>query len=406
MGWSTEHHPRTDALESCVTCGLCLPVCPTFRITGDESASPRGRLAAMTIVDAGHAEVDERFGEVMSLCLQCRACETACPSLVPFGEAMEGARAEVQAQVPPRGSRIKKFGLTTVLRSRFMLRLMTIGAALFQRIGVLKRLPVLGVQAKGLRRLPLPVRSAAGGSWGAGDDERPVAMLLSGCVSDVWFSPVHAATVEVLVAAGYRVEAPAGQTCCGALAAHGGFATEADEMAETNIEAFASADVVVADVAGCGAHLRTYQRLGARGSDLAAKVRDIDEVIAEAVGDGRLPTLDPRDEDVAIQDPCHLEHGQHANTAVDKVIAAAGYRPVPIDRGGLCCGAAGVYQLEHPEMSSELGERKAAAFGAAGIAIVASANAGCEMQLRRYLDDGVRVVHPVELYAEALRRRR
>jgi glycolate oxidase iron-sulfur subunit len=201
----------------------------------------------MTVVDNGLAPVDERFGDIMSLCLQCRACETACPSLVPFGEAMEAARSEVQAQAPERGSRMKRFVLVTVLRSRVMLRIATIAAALLSRVHLLRFLPVVGRQARSLRPIPLPVPSAAGGSWGEAGN--PLAILLSGCVADVWFTPVHAATIEVLVAAGYRVEAPAGQTCCGALASHGGFAKDAEKMARTNIAVFRDAEVVVADVA-------------------------------------------------------------------------------------------------------------------------------------------------------------
>jgi glycolate oxidase iron-sulfur subunit len=356
----------------------------------------------MTVVDNGLAPVDERFGDIMSLCLQCRACETACPSLVPFGEAMEAARSEVQAQAPERGSRMKRFVLVTVLRSRVMLRIATIAAALLSRVHLLRFLPVVGRQARSLRPIPLPVPSAAGGSWGEAGN--PLAILLSGCVADVWFTPVHAATIEVLVAAEYRVEAPAGQTCCGALASHGGFAKDAEKMARTNIAVFRDAEVVVADVAGCGAHLKAYGRFGDAGEAVAAKVRDIDEVVAEAVADGRLPALPVTGIPVAIQDPCHLEHGQRANLAVDAVVAAAGYTPVPVDRGGLCCGAAGTYQLEHPEMSETLGKQKAASLANADIKLIVSANAGCELQLRRYLDDGFTIKHPIELYAEAYKK--
>jgi glycolate dehydrogenase iron-sulfur subunit len=355
----------------------------------------------MTVVDTGLAPVDERFRDIMSLCLQCRACETACPSLVPFGEAMEATRFEVQAQIPERGSKLRRFVLVTVLQSRVMLRIATIGAAILSRLRLLTLIPVVGKQAASLRRIPLPVTSAAGGSWGEAGN--PLAVLLSGCVADVWFSSIHAATIEVLVAAGYRVEAPKSQTCCGALASHGGFADDAEKMARTNVVAFRNAEIVVADVAGCGAHLKAYGRFGEEAALIAAKARDIDEVIAEAVTDGRLPKLPPTGEPAAIQDPCHLEHGQRANLAVDAVVTAAGYTPVPVDRGGLCCGAAGTYQLEHPEMSETLGKQKAALLTDAGITLIASANAGCEMQLRRYLNKNYTIKHPVELYATALR---
>lgn len=265
---------------------------------------------------------------------------------------------------------------------------------------MLTRLPVVGSQTKGLRRLSVPVRTAAGGSWGPRNG--PVAALLTGCVADVWFSDVHKATIEVLIAAGYRVEAPSSQTCCGALASHSGFADEAKKMAGSNISAFTSADVIVTDVAGCGAHLKSYSRFGDGGAELVAKVRDICEVIAEAVADGRLPSFPSTDVEVGIQDSCHLEHGQRVHTAVDVVVEAAGFKAVPVDRGGMCCGAAGIYQLEHKQMADQLGKAKADLVATAGITTIVSANAGCEMQLRRHLDVGYSIEHPVELYARRL----
>ena len=219
-------------------------------------------------------------------------------------------------------------------------------------------------------------------------------MLVSGCVADVWFSDVHQSAIDVLVSAGYRVEVPKQQTCCGALAAHSGYAPDTETMARVNITAFKDADVVVTDVAGCGAHMESYGRYGAEGAELAGRVRDIDDLVAELISKGEL----------AIQDPCHLEHGQKVHTTVDAIVDAAGYTPVPIDRGGLCCGAAGVYQIAHKDASEELGRAKAATVESTAASIVVSANAGCEMQLRRYLGPEHRVMHPIELYAEAVQR--
>jgi glycolate oxidase iron-sulfur subunit len=175
-------------------------------------------------------------------------------------------------------------------------------------------------------------------------------------------------------------------------------------MAAVNIAAFKNADVVVTDVAGCGAHMESYGHYGEEGADLADRVRDIDDLVAELIAKGDLPVLEPTGVAVAIQDPCHLEHGQKVHTTVDVIVAAAGFEPVPIDRGGLCCGAAGLYQIAHKDVSEELGVAKAAMVGHTDASIVVSANAGCEMQLRRYLDSDHRVMHPIELYAEALQR--
>ena len=384
MVWVTSHPPGRIDLDSCVTCGLCLPVCPTYRLTGDESASPRGRLAAIDAVDTGVADIDERFGEIVDFCLQCRACETACPSLVPFGQIIESATAEVTAQSPRRGARLRQFAVTTALTAPTLLRAGSIAIGVAQRIGM---------PSRGLRRIPLPQRSARGGSWGP--DGAPTATLFVGCVADAWFSDIHKATIEVLVAAGYRVDAPSSQTCCGALAAHDGYIGAADGMADENRASLRDVDVIIVDVAGCGAHLKGDPEFG-------HKVRDISEVVAAAIEDGRLPTLPANGEKVAVQDPCHLEHGQGIIDEPRVVLRAAGYEVLDADLGGLCCGAAGTYLIDHPDTSDELGRRKAASVVATGAVLVSSANAGCEMQLRRFLDAGYDVRHPVELYARRL----
>ena len=384
MAWLTADPPARIDLDTCVTCGLCLPVCPTYRLTGDEAASPRGRLTAIDAVDQGLAEVDERFGEIIDFCLQCRACESACPSLVPFGRIIGQATAEVTARTTSVDSRVRRFAVTTALTTPLFLRSVSIAMGLGQR---------LGVPGRGLRTVHLPQRSARGGRWGP--EDAPTATLFIGCVADAWFSDVHKATIEVLAAAGYQVDAPSAQTCCGALAAHDGFVGQADEMAISNRAALRDADVIVVNVAGCGAHLKDDPELGHR-------VRDVNEVVAAAIEDGRLPTLESNGLRVAIQDPCHLEHGQGIIEEPRAVLRAAGYEVVDADPEGLCCGAAGTYLIDHPNTSETLGRSKAAVVGSTGAMLVASANAGCEMQLRRFLDDGYVVRHPVEIYATCI----
>lgn len=393
MAWVTTHPPLRVDLDACVTCGLCLPVCPTYRLTGDETASPRGRLAAIDAVDTGVIAVDHRFGEIVDFCLRCRACETACPSLVPFGEIIERASAEIVAQMPSTVSSIRRFAVTTALTNPAILRSGAIAIGAAQRIGLAKVARRVGLPTDGLRKIPIPHRSARGGSWGSADAR--VATLFVGCVVDAWFSDIHKATIEVLLAAGYRVEAPAAQRCCGALAAHEGLVDDAARMAVSNRRALASADVIIVNVAGCGAHLKADPEIGGR-------VRDITEVVAAAIEDGRLPALPTNGERVAVQDPCHLEHGQGIVEEPRTVLEAAGYEVLDADPGGLCCGAAGMYLLDHPDTSTELGRRKAEAVEATGATLVASANAGCEMQLRRFLGAGYEIRHPVELYAKNL----
>jgi len=216
-----------------------------------------------------------------------------------------------------------------------------------------------------------------------------------------WFPDVHDATIHVLERAGYTVEVPASQTCCGALAAHDGDTADAVRMAERNAAAFTGFDLVVADAAGCSAHLREYARWA--GPAWSTEVADVTRVVAEAIGEGRLPQLPTGRGPVAIQDPCHLRHAQKVVDEPRLIVQAAGYEPVEIDPDGLCCGAAGVYSIERPAAAAELGARKADQIRAAGASIVASANPGCEMQLRAFLDPWFEVRHPVELYSQALR---
>jgi glycolate oxidase iron-sulfur subunit len=217
---------------------------------------------------------------------------------------------------------------------------------------------------------------------------------------DPWFSEVHVALIQTLRLAGYRVVAPKEQTCCGALAAHEGAAYDAAVMAKRNVSAFAGCDVVVADAAGCSAHLKGYGHWG--GESLAPIVLDATELVASLIADGSLPTLDQDHGPVAVQDPCHLRHAQRVVEEPRMILRAAGYDPIEIDSHGMCCGAAGAYQLKHLEASQELGRTKAEQVLESAAPIVASANPGCEMQLRSYLGDVVRVAHPVELYWEAV----
>jgi len=404
MTWVTEFAPTTTELNACIDCGLCLPVCPTFRVTGDESASPRGRIAAMRAVDRGVVGVDERFAEVMDLCLQCRACEVACPSLVQFGRLMEGARAEVTAQVPDWRSVATRtvFGRAVASRSTVVALSWLVGV--LQRTNLATALPGIAKKVTALRPVPLPVPITAGHEWLPDGEPVGTVAFLAGCVMDQWYSAVHVAVIQVLRTAGYRVVAPADQSCCGALAAHEGAAYDAAKMAARNVEAFAAYDLVVVDSAGCSSHMKGYDHWAEGGAELASRVVDANEFIAALIGEGSLPAISGGTTPMAIQDPCHLRHAQGIVDEPRSILRAAGYESIEIDPAGTCCGAAGAYQLSHPEMSEELGRQKGAQVEATGLTRVASANPGCEMQLRTFLADGFDVVHPIELYWEAISR--
>lgn len=393
MGWTTPWAPTAAELDACVECGLCLPHCPTFRLTGDETASPRGRLNAMAAVSAGILPLDRTVAGVFQFCLQCRACEAACPSLVPFGRAMEGARAEVAAVIS--GSRMRRRLAGRWVGRRRLVAAVTNLAALGQRFGAARWLPGrLGRGLRGMRRLSLRTHSRVGTVAAPAGESRGTVGLLAGCVMDPWFDGVHRALTAVLLAAGYRVVVPTGQTCCGALAAHEGLPEAVTAMGDRNRSAFAGVDLVVVAAAGCSAHLAAHP--------IGAPVEDAVVTVARLLDEGRLPVAEPDGRRVGVHDPCHHRQAQRIVAAPRTIVRAAGHDPVELDPDAMCCGAAGLWSLGHPAESGRLGRRAADTVVATGVATVVSANPGCEMQLRAHLGAQIRIAHPVEVYAAAV----
>ncbi len=404
MPFSTQFAPTSQEVGSCIECGLCLPACPTFRITGLETASPRGRLTAMSAVLAGQA-IDETFTEMMDGCLQCMACETVCPAFVPFGRAMEGAKAEIAVARNSMSIRIRRLILGRFLAWRAVVRLATAAAAVLQRTRMSVLIPkALRSGFRSLRPLPIWSSSRVGRTskpLGEGRSRGTVGLMV-GCVMDPWFGQVNDVATRLLNMAGYVVVTSAEQSCCGALAAHDGSAQDARRLAHRNASAFGAVDMVAVTSAGCGAHMKQYEHWTEGGDIFAAKVRDITELVADAIDKGWLPTVDRIAGPIAIQDPCHLRHAQRVVDEPRMILQAAGHEPIEIDSTGTCCGAAGVYSVLQPELSGRLGVQKAEQVRAAGPRIVASANPGCEMQLRQHLGEGYQIAHPIEFYADAI----
>jgi glycolate oxidase iron-sulfur subunit len=384
-----------DDLVSCVSCGLCLPHCPTYRVTGEESASPRGRIAAMRAVDAG-APADRAFTEFMDLCVQCRGCEAACPSSVPFGRLMAGARQALAdaGGYQPWWRRVG-YGL---LGHHRLLVVMSRAAAVAQRLHLVPRragLPRLPMRQPGLRLAPRPPGAEAD------------AWLFRGCVMDAWMRPVHQAAVHVMEAAGAAVAVPGpGGACCGALHEHAGLIQSARDLATRVMASMPGDAPIVVDSAGCGAAMKDYGHLlgTSEAAAFAARVQDFSEWLAPRLT--ALPAPRPAGgrataSTVAVQDPCHLRHVQRAAGAVRTVLEPY-YSLVELDDEGLCCGAGGVYATLHPEMARPIRDRKLATIARAGGDVVASANPGCALWL---IDAGLSVRHPAELVAEAIRGR-
>ena len=395
-------NPTQAQLDACVTCGLCLPHCPTFRLTGDEVASPRGRIAAMGAIASGQLPSDETYAEMMSFCLGCRACEAACPSLIPFGQMMVGAREQLAVDQPSLIGRLRRFAVGRMLNWKWLIALVTSGIGVLQKLRIVSLLPKKLRLARGLRPQRVFPHSVVGVHDNAPAEPAGSVALLAGCIMDEWFPAVHDATRGVLQMAGFEVHSPERQQCCGALAAHEGAGDAARRMARRNVEAFAGYDYIVSDAAGCSAHLKEYGDWVDGGEAVAERTRDITEFVAELITAGRLPRSEQTRGEVAIQDPCHLRHGQRIVQQPREIVRAAGYTPIELDPDGLCCGAAGLYMVYEHDTAEELGKRKAGWVKATGLNTVVSANPGCEIQLRAHLGSGYRVMHPIELYWEAL----
>ena len=393
-GWLPgDDHPSDADLASCVACGLCLPHCPTYRLTGEESASPRGRIAAMRSVAEGTAVLDDTFTSFMDLCLSCRACEEVCPSHVPFGRMMERARVQVEPLRTRRARFLRWLGLDVVLPRKSVLWV-AIAVQPLARPFLPKRIRMLVPKGAALLR-SLPRATPAIGA------QRGTVALLAGCVQDRWFREVNLATIRVLSRNGWRVVVPRAQRCCGALPAHYGRLGTARRLARANARAFAGADRVVVNAAGCGAHMKDYADL-MEGVELP--VRDLMEFLHE---EGLREEPGSLEATVAYHDACHALRAQRIREQPRAVLGQiAGLTIAEIPGGDRCCGAAGLYNVLEPAMSSDLRREKTEAIAATGATTIASANPGCSMQIAAGLAElGVRaeVVHPVQLLDRAYR---
>ena len=403
--------PLADAragLDNCVHCGFCLQACPTYVVLEDENDSPRGRLLLMrSLLEGSLSPDDESVRGHLDRCLGCRACETACPAGVPYGHLLEATRATLTARHPlPIGARM----LLALFARPWFLRI-ALGLGRFAR--ALRLGAVLGRVLPGrygfavhmLEATRVPLRRRA--------YEPPPATsgatfaILEGCVMQGLYAETNRATRRTLVVNGYRpIEAP-GQRCCGALHAHAGDLAGARRLAQRNVDAFerSGAEYVVSNAAGCGAMLKEYGQLfegedgdwAARGARIAARARDVSELLASA---GPVPggALDAR---VTYDAPCHLLHAQRVSAPPLKVLAAIpGLTLVPLADADYCCGAAGIYNLLEPDTSASVLAPKLEHIAKTKADLVTTGNPGCLMQIGaglRRSGSRARTVHPVDL---------
>jgi Fe-S oxidoreductase len=365
-------------------------------------------------VAEGRIPLAGTVAEEAQLCLGCRACETACPAGVEYGSLLEHTRAAVDAENLREGlpKKIETLALRQLVPRPGRLHWAMNALALVQRLG-LDRLarPLLPKRLREMHALlpAIPPGSERGrlpALTSADGERRGRVAVFEGCIMPEMFGRVNAATVRVLAACGLDVASPKGQGCCGALQAHSGDLEFARALARTNLSAFDpdDFDALVVNSAGCGASLREVdQWLPGDGDALAAKVRDVSEVIVEA---GIPVHLRRMEGTVCYDDPCHLVHGQGVSAPPRALLEAIpGLEIVQHDDPGSCCGAAGIYNLTQPEMSRTVLSRKMDALEALDPDYIATGNPGCMMQLATGARErGLRaeVVHPVELLDRAL----
>ena len=411
---TSEHWPAIyERTLDCVHCGLCLQTCPTYRETGREISSPRGRIYLLRAVAENRASLGDVISDEAYLCLGCRACETACPSGVKFGSMIELARAEIDRSGLRRGwaFRLERWALRDLVarprRLSFAISLLRAVQVLrFDRLfaGLLpetwRELCVLAPRVPpASERKPLPAFTPALG------ERRGRVALFVGCVMPELFGAINAATVRVLSRNGFDVVVPESQGCCGALHAHTGDLEFARGLARRNLVAFSAAgfDAVIVNSAGCGAVLRELETwLEGEGDSLSSRVRDVSEFL-DAVG--LRPPSARIESTVCYDDPCHLVHGQRVDAAPRRLLEQIpGIELRRHDDPAGCCGAAGIYNLTHRAMSRAVLDRKLESLVAADPDYIATGNPGCLMQLRGGAAAArlrAEVVHPIELLDRA-----
>lgn len=413
--------PDDDLLRDCVHCGMCLPTCPTYRLTGQEASSPRGRLWLMKSVGDGRLSLlDPEFDEQMYQCLNCRACEAVCPSGVQYGPLVEASRSQLeQHRKRPLWQRLARgtalsWPFQDVKRMRAGVNALRFYqksgvSALLRRSGLLRR-----IRLEDLERMVPPISEApmipGKETW----QPRHVtgkAHVFNGCVMGSMFSNVNRATGRVLAHNGYATDVPEAQQCCGALFSHTGMLDEARKLARTNIDAFERAGdgPIVVNAAGCGSALKEYPHLlkddphyAERAQAFSQRVKDVSELLA--LRELAAPTSRVEGT-VTYQDPCHLAHAQRISAQPRQLLMQVpGLKLVEMKEASLCCGSAGIYNIIRRQMADDLGDRKAQHILETHADQVVTANPGCHMQLRTSLirnGEEKPVRHIVEILDEA-----
>jgi glycolate oxidase iron-sulfur subunit len=417
------HHPPSKAIiETCVHCGFCLPVCPTYVLWSEEMDSPRGRIYLIQLASEGAATINPQWVGHFDSCLGCMACMTACPSGVDYGKLIEATRAQIERNHKRSiGEKLYRRFIFALFTRPDRLRILRFPLLAYQKSGLqtlVRNTGVLKLLPKNLRTMEallpkLPAsESIARVTPAQGPKRRRVGLLL-GCVQREFFPQVNTATVRVLAAEGYEVVAPPEQPCCGALLVHAGEGEAAIALARRTIDAFerAGVDTIVTNAAGCGSNVKEYGHLlrddqehAERAKNFASKCRDVTQLLEEQEPRAQRNPLPMR---VAYHDACHLQHAQGVRQQPRSLLAGIpGLELVEIPEAAICCGSAGIYNLVQPDAANTLGDRKAQLIAPLNADVVATGNPGCLLQLQSALARSGRrtpVVHTIQILDASLR---
>ncbi len=413
-----EDPPDENKFSACVHCGMCLESCPTYLETGHEQQSPRGRVHLIKSVAEGKMTVNEAFEDPIFTCLDCRACETACPSGVQVGALIEEARGQIRKAIPLKGWKagISKFFLRGVFPHPNRLHALGGLMKVYQRSGmqsIVRKSGLIKVMPKHLQEMEAimpavqdPVMKKYPEVIVAKGETKQRVALLTGCVMDVMFGDINEATVRVLTRNGYEVVVPRSQRCCGALHIHAGDREEGKRLAKQNIDAFLAADVdkVVVNAAGCGCALKEYPELfhhdpeyKEKAEQFAEKIEDVSKFLVEQGYQKPQGSIETK---VTYHDACHLAHGQGVRNQPRELLRdIPGVQMVEMPNADRCCGSAGIYNLTNPEMAGKVLDEKMS-FVPQEVDMISMGNPGCMLQMTMGVAKhgrSAKVVHTIQL---------
>ena len=427
-GFDSQHPPEQKLIDTCVHCGFCLSTCPSYRVIGKEMDSPRGRIYLMDAINNGEASIGEATAQHFDSCLGCLACVTTCPSGVQYDKLIAATRPQVERNYPRSlPDRLLRSLIFNLFPYPGRLRPFLVFLYLYQKLGLQKLVRSTGLLKKVFPRLAamdaiLPqvtldsFRDNFPDVIPAQGKKRYRVGVILGCVQRLFFSPVNEATVRVLTANGCEVVIPKTQGCCAALPEHQGQREQAQALARQMIDSFAGTDVdfVIINAAGCGHTLKEYEHIleddleyREKAKEFAAKVKDAQEFLAEVGLTAKLSPLTDEPLTMVYQDACHLLHGQKISVQPRQLLRQIPNVKLrePID-AALCCGSAGVYNMLQPEVADELGKQKVENLLNTGAQLIASANPGCSLQIKKHLrlqGKEIILMHPMELLDYAIR---